>query len=187
MAGLALFFLLAVLLFSRNVETTLSRGDFSSRNEGPQLEIYNPLNSPSLPPMSNSYSAIVNTHPVTERPEVLNTGNTTYGEKSIMSQRIPEANPYYTFTSDHRSFNEFNETDRKNPVLGKIVENFEPANINDEQGAPIEGQYPKEQPRALSRPESRDYTFRPMRDMGSNDFAPVDGVNIDEKMSALKY
>ena len=183
--GLALFFLLAVLIFSRNVDTTLSKVSFPSSY--PTVEVREVNNAPTMPPLSDDHSATVQTHPVTERPEVLNTGDTVYGEKSIMTKRVPVASPYHSFRDDHRSFAEFNETDSQNPVLGKIEEGFVPANYGDEQGAPVEGLYPKELERASSDPESRDYTFRPAQDMGSNNFVPVQGPNIDVKMSALKY
>ena len=191
MVGLSLFFLLAVLIFSSNVETTIH----TSRNyqpimrslSGPNLEIKEYDNQPQLPPLPDNRSATLDTFPVTERPEVLHTGNTTYGERSIQAHNIDVPNPYSRFKSDPRSFLEFNETDSSNPVLGKIVEGFMPANYGDEQGAPVEGQYPKEIARSSSTPDLKEYNFRPAEDTGSNEFVPVVGPNLDEKTSSLKY
>ena len=263
MTGVALFFLLAIVLFSRNVETTRSRallspkpnqstvqthprhlrqqpevlptgettygetsipqsvisapnpsstftdkprsmdqfqetsasnpllGKIPSSYKGmsalPREDIHTYAKKPTLAPLSGPTSAYVNTHPVTERPEILKTGNTVYGEQSIRRQQIPVANGYYRFHEDHRSFQDFNETDPRNPVLGKIVESFVPANYQESTGAPIEGMYPRDAPRASSNPEPREYTFRPSDDIGSNIFVPINGPNIDHKKNSFQY
>ena len=186
MTAISLFFLLTIILFSRNLETTMSRAHTPKANV-PYEQVHRLNNSPTMPPRPNWYSATVETHPVTEQPSQLMTGSTVYGEKSIPEHTVPVAAPYFSFKSDHRSFQEFNETDARNPVLGKIIENFEPANINSEQGSPVEGQYPKERARASSNPESREYTFRPSEDIGSNEFSPMNGPDLDHKMKSFKY
>lgn len=181
MISFSLFALLAIIVFNRNIQTTL----FSrmSASQAPKLVVSEVVNTvPTLAPISDSYSATTVTHPITERPEVLETGNTVYGANSIGKQSIANPSPFSTFQSDHRSFEQFNETDVQNPVLGRIVEGFLPANYGDEQGAPVEGEYPRDQARAKSEPESREYSYRPSADTGSNDFVPIHGPKIDEKL-----
>jgi hypothetical protein len=110
----------------------------------------------------------------------------TYGEDSIMTQPHVDAHPYESQESQPRDYSQFKETDASNPALGPVVENFEPAPYGDEQGAPVDGQYPKERPRASEMSEERDYTYRPDADTGSNDFQRY-GPDLDEKISALSY
>ena len=71
MTGLSMFFLLAVIVFSRNVDTTM---------QFPHVDIREYANNVTLPAMPDFHSATVATHPVTERPEVLHTGNTGFRE-----------------------------------------------------------------------------------------------------------
>jgi hypothetical protein len=82
---------------------------------------------------------------------------------------------------------QFNETDRKNPVLGSIVEGFMPANYGKEVGAPVEGQYPIDERRSSSSPDTRDYNYHPSPTIGSNEFEKVTGPDLDEKVSNLNY
>lgn len=191
MVGLSLFLLLAVIIFSRNVETTM----YAAKNyqpvlrsaSGPNLVVKDGAGNSQLPPLANNYSPTVETYPLTRNPEILNTNNTVYGERSITGQNIPIPSPFRSFRSDHRSFMDFNETDSRNPVLGKIMEGFQPANYGDEQGEPVEGQYPKEIARSSANPDTREYNFRPSFDTGSNDYERVDGPDLDQKLDSIKY
>jgi hypothetical protein len=224
MVGLSLFFLLAILLFSRNVKTTISSSQRPPRNldyiplapqqlssppvpppiPAPVPRTFVPIQTPSrespklvvsetlhtdvtLPPLPKRARATVETHPLTERPEVLHTGDTTYGQVSIQNTHIPIAHPYSTVHSQPRDMTQFNETDRKNPVLGSIVEGFLPANIGKEVGAPVEGQYPIHERRSSSSPDTRDYNYHPSPTIGSNDFEKVSGPDLDEKLNNLNY
>lgn len=110
----------------------------------------------------------------------------TYGEDSIMTQPHVDAYPYESQASQPRDYSQFKETDASNPALGPVTENFEPAPYGDEQGAPVDGQYPKERPRASEMSEERDYTYRPEADTGNNEFQRY-GPDLDEKVSAIAY
>jgi len=183
MVGLSLFFLLAVIFFSKNVDVALN----TAKNYQ-DVRVFNEhYVTPELPPLPDRRSPTVETNPVTENPEILDTGDVSYGERSIPNQRIQVPNEFKTFQSDQRSFSEFNETDSNNPVLGKINEGFLPSNYNDDVGQTVEGQYPKDLARSSSNPDQRDYNFRPDQDMGSNEFVRLDGPEMDEKLAALKY
>jgi hypothetical protein len=160
---------------------------YKGMNAPPRVDIQTHDNHPTLPTLANHTSPVVNTHPVTERPEVLQTGQVSFGERSIPRQQIPVANGFYRFSDDHRSFKEFNETDSRNPVLGKIVESFVPSNYESSMGAPVEGMYPLHEQRAMSNPEPHDYTFRPAEDIGSNTFVPIPGPSIDRKKNVFLY
>lgn len=110
----------------------------------------------------------------------------TYGEDSIMTQPHETAYPYESQESQPREYSQFKETDASNPALGPVVENFEPAPYGDEQGAPVDGQYPKERARASESSEERDYTYRPDAETGNNEFKRY-GPDLDEKVSAIAY
>lgn len=109
-----------------------------------------------------------------------------YGETSILTSGNETANPYASQSSGPRDYDEFQETNPSNPMLGPKVENFEPAPYGDEQGDPVEGQFPKEEPRANSTPTPVDYTYRPAADTGDNTFARF-GPDLDEKKLTLAY
>lgn len=118
---------------------------------------------------------------------ILNTKR-TYGIDSIRNHKIEKAYPYESVSSGPRMYNEFEETDSKNPMIGPLKEGFEPAPYGDESGAPVEGQYPKEVPRASASPERKDvYYYRPDDAMGSNKFVRGDGPYMDTKLDALTY
>ena len=217
MVGFSLFLLLAVLLFKRNVQTAVQarqpvykpRKQVSFMDETPsgvqhtnalpasepvevrsENEAYVPHSLPNVAPILNirgSANATVETHPVTEDPEILETHNTEYGANTIMHQTQHKEFPFSNYKSQPRKFNEFNETDSENPVLGKIVEPFVPANYGDEQGAPIEGPYPIQQERSYESPEERQLPYYPSQEMGTNIFAPSSDQSIDEKLSAITY
>lgn len=112
--------------------------------------------------------------------------STTYGENSIMTVGAKNAEPYETQSSGPRQYDEFQETDASNPMLGPKIENFEPAPYGDEQGSPVVGQYPKDAPRASSTPTPVDFTYRPEADTGDNEFARF-GPDLDEKKMTIAY
>lgn len=113
---------------------------------------------------------------------------TTYGESSIRSQPNVPASPFATARSGPRAYPEFQETNPRNPLLGPQIENFEPtpAPYGDEQGSPVDGQYPKETPRFSTEPTSLDYVYRPQEDMGDNSFIRM-GPDLDEKKKVFSY
>ena len=110
----------------------------------------------------------------------------TYGETSIPQQYNAPAYPYNTMRSGPRSYPEFQETNPENPVLGPKIENFEPAPYGEEQGSPVDGQYPKEAPRASSAPVPMDFVYKPEEDTGRNEFIRA-GPDIDEKKKVFGY
>jgi hypothetical protein len=112
--------------------------------------------------------------------------NRVYGEDSIPDQYVAVAKPHEEVRSGPRSYNEFAETDASNPMIGPLQEGFEPAPYGDEQGAPVDGEYPKEMPRASESPDSQEYIYRPDATTGSNEFVRF-GPNLDEKMKAFAY
>lgn len=111
---------------------------------------------------------------------------TTYGDESIRNQYTDEAKPYASLRSGPRSYDEFAETDQLNPMIGPLQEGFEPAPFGDEQGAPVDGQYPKELPRASASPDGETYFYRPDSTTGSNEFVRF-GPDMDEKKTAFAY
>jgi hypothetical protein len=113
----------------------------------------------------------------------------TYGESSIMKQHMGNADPYATARSGPRSYPEFQETNPTNPMLGPKIENFatqEPAPYGDEQGSPVDGQFPKEAARASSAPEAIEYNYRPDASTGDNTFTRF-GPDLDEKKKVFAY
>lgn len=113
----------------------------------------------------------------------------TYGERSIMNQNMGNANPYATTRSGPRAYPEFQETNPTNPMLGPKIENFatqEPAAYGDEQGSPVDGQFPKEAPRPSSTPQAVDYNYRPDESSGDNTFTRF-GPDLDEKKKVFAY
>ena len=117
---------------------------------------------------------------------------TMYGENSIALQKNRPAVGFSSQSSGPREYSQFNETNPGNTLLlgpQKTNEGFktsDPAPYGDEQGAPVDGLYPKEQERPTGSPDSNVYTYRPDADTGSNAFTR-DGPNIDEKVVALAY
>ena len=99
MTAISLFFLLTIILFSRNLETTMSRAHTPKANV-PYEQVHRLNNSPTMPPRPNWYSATVETHPVTEQPSQLMTGSTVYGEKSIPEHTVPVAAPGITIPTN---------------------------------------------------------------------------------------
>jgi len=153
-------------------------------------EVYVPHSLPNVAPILNirgSTNATVETDPLTENPEILETPHAEYGANTIMHQTPHKEFPFSYYKSQPRKFNEFNETDSENPLLGKIVEPFIPANYGDEQGAPIEGPYPIQQERAYESPEERQLPYYPSQEMGTNEFKSSSDQSIDEKVTAITY
>jgi hypothetical protein len=109
-----------------------------------------------------------------------------YGEKSIRQLPFKDAAPYEFQSSVPRQVNEFAETNPLNPMIGPLREGFEPAPYGDEAGAPVEGQYPKEQERPQGALSPMDYVYRPAPDTGSNEFERY-GPELDEKLQAIEY
>jgi hypothetical protein len=117
--------------------------------------------------------------------------SSTYGETSIRELVPNDAMPFNTQSSGPREYEQFQETDASNPMLGNSVEdpnieNFEPAPYGDEQGSPVDGQYPKEDPRASGTASPADFTYRPEEDTGSNEFSRF-GPDLDEKKMTMVY
>lgn len=110
----------------------------------------------------------------------------TYGDESIRNQYTEKAKPYASMRSGPRSYEEFAETDQMNPMIGPLQEGFEPAPFGDEQGAPVDGQYPKELPRASASPDGEEYLYKPDPTTGSNEFVRF-GPDMDEKKTAFAY
>lgn len=113
-----------------------------------------------------------------------------YGETTIMDQPRVTTRPYETEASGPRTYNEFQETNPQNPMYNTvktdIKEPFEPAPYGDEQGSPVDGQFPKEVDRSTGTPEQQEYIYRPDPLTGSNEFQRY-GPDLDEKIDALKY
>jgi hypothetical protein len=113
-----------------------------------------------------------------------------YGETTIMDQPRVTTRPYETDASGPRTYNEFQETNPQNPMYNTvktdIKEPFEPAPYGDEQGSPVDGQFPKEVDRSTGTPEQQEYIYRPDPLTGSNEFQRY-GPDLDEKIDALKY
>ena len=72
--------------------------------------------------VSTYASPTVETHPQTENPEILHTGNTVYGNSSIRMQDHSIPLPYSNLNihSQPRQYNDFTETSSTNPILGPI-------------------------------------------------------------------
>ena len=153
-------------------------------------EVPSPHRNPNLPTLlMRNDSPSVDTHPQTENPEILNTGNTVYGNKSIMMQEhsIPLPHSDLTIHSQPRLYKDFAETTKTNPTLGPIVEGYQPANYGDETVASVEGQYPIESQRAFEVPEERGFAYFPNSETGTNNFIRTPSKLVDEKMMPLKY
>ena len=141
--SLALFLLVAVLFFKRNVNMTLH----SAKNNS----------------------------------------ETMYAETSIrMTQPQDAAMPYSSESSQPREYDQFQETNPANPMLGPLKEGFEPAPFGDEVGSPVDGQFFKEQERVEVNPTSQSYTYRPDASSGENTFERF-GPELDEKITASAY
>jgi hypothetical protein len=120
----------------------------------------------------------------------------SYGDVSIPAEKHQDATPYATDESQPREYDQFRETDPKNPMLGPIREGFStapgiadgdgPAGVDTDIGAPI-GSYPIDKERANSVPEPRDFLYRPEPDTGDNSFHPIGKPMEDTKMTAFKY
>ena len=105
-----------------------------------------------------------------------------------MEQPHEKAQPFQTESSGPRQYNQFQETNPANPMLGPTLETegFEPAPYGDEQGSPVDGQYPTDEARISSSPEALEYVYRPDPETGSNNFSRY-GPDLDEKKEAFEY
>jgi len=113
--------------------------------------------------------------------------STTYGDQSILTVGSNGSNPYSSQSSGPRNYEQFQETNPSNPMLGPKVENFEAAPYDEEDSEiPAYGQFPKNKPRPLSVAKPVDYTYRPDADTGDNTFARF-GPDLDEKKMTLLY
>jgi hypothetical protein len=118
----------------------------------------------------------------------LSTMAAVYGEKSIVENNVADA-PHgaESASSGPRQYDQFQETDSANPMIGPIVEGFEPAPYGDEAGAPVDGQFPLQDARVESGSvEGIELAYKPAPDMGSNEFERI-GPNIDEKHAVFGY
>lgn len=116
---------------------------------------------------------------------------TSYGDVSIMGA-AGTTMPYMSDKSGPREYDQFNETDRMNPMLGPLREGFStaegvaaPAPFETESGAPL-GEYPIEEERPSESSVEEVFTYRPEPETGSNEFVRF-GPDIDEKKNALAY
>jgi hypothetical protein len=120
-----------------------------------------------------------------------------YGDVSIPAEKMGDAVPYGSDSSQPRQYDQFRETDPANPMLGPIREGFStapgvadgdegPIGLDAEAGAPI-GSYPIDKERAEGRPEPRDFVYRPEPDTGDNSFIPIGKPLEDTKVTAFKY
>jgi hypothetical protein len=70
-----------------------------------------------------------------------------------------------------------------NEIMSQIAEH---AAYGDEQGSPVDGQFPKEAPRPSSTPQGVDYNYRPDESSGDNTFTRF-GPDLDEKKKVFAY
>lgn len=111
----------------------------------------------------------------------------TYGVDSIRRQAHEDAAPSSSQASGPREYDQFQETDARNPMHATVQEGFEPAPYGDaELGETVEGVYPIGAARAASSAESNDFMYRPGSDSGSNAFERF-GPDMDEKQAAFAY
>ena len=205
MLGVSIFLLTAVMLFYRNVRKTASKlQNFVPTNENDEPEPFfdTPLearkesvldaisSSPSndvLEPSqsvdntpSDTLNTFLNQHRAASDGSAVNRSLGVYGEEMIPKQAHKPAGDYSTFVSSPRGVNQFSET-------SGVVEGFtsESASFSD-LGTPTDGQYPILESRASSSPDSREYTYRPDADTGSNTFERI-GPDLDEKKEVFKY
>ena len=200
MLGVSIFLLTAVLLFYRNVRKTATKIQHSLPSAEPffdsQLEarkesvldaISNNTSNDVLAPspfVESTPSATLNTfldqHRAASDGSAVNRSLGVYGEETIPKEAHKPAGDYSTFASSPRGMNQFNETNG-------VVEGFTSESASfSELGSPIDGQYPILESRASSTPDSRDYTYRPDADTGSNTFERI-GPDLDEKKAAFQY
>ena len=111
---------------------------------------------------------------------------TTYGKNSIRAQPHVDAVPNASMRSGPRQYEQFDETDTANPMIGPVMEAFEPAPYGDEQGAPVDGQFPTDEDRTSADPVTESYIYRPDEDTGSNEFKRY-GPDLDEKAPSFAY
>ena len=111
----------------------------------------------------------------------------TYGIDSIRRQAHEDAAPSDSQASGPRQYDQFQETDARNPMHAVVQEGFEPAPYGDaELGETVEGVYPIGAARLSSSPDSVEYAYRPDNDAGSNTFERF-GPDMDEKARAFAY
>lgn len=205
MLGVSIFLLTAVLLFYRNVRKTASKlQNFvpTSENDEPEpffdtpLEarkesvldaISNNTSNDVLEPsqtIENTPSDTLNTfldqHRAASDGSAVNRSLGVYGEETIPKEAHKPAGDYSTFVSSPRGMNQFSET-------SGVVEGFTSKSTSfSDLGSPTDGQYPILESRASSSPDSREYTYRPDADTGSNTFERI-GPDLDEKKAAFQY
>jgi hypothetical protein len=111
----------------------------------------------------------------------------TYAADAIRQQPRVDAEPGATNMSTPRQYDQFQETDARNPMHAPVHEGFEPAPYGDaDLNENVEGAFPVGAARASSTPESLDYAYRPDQDTGSNAFERF-GPQMDEKARAFAY
>jgi hypothetical protein len=203
MLGVSIFLLTAVMLFYRNVRKTASKlQNFvpTSENDEPFFDtplearkesvldaISNNTSNDVLEPsqsvdntQSDTLNTFLNQHRAASDGSVVNRSLGVYGEETIPKESHKPAGDYSTFVSSPRGMNQFSET-------SGVVEGFTSESASfSELGTPTDGQYPILDSRASSTPDSRDYTYRPDADTGSNTFERI-GPDLDEKKEVFKY
>jgi hypothetical protein len=214
MLGVSFFLLTAVILFSRNVHKTETKlQHFAPNTEEDDTEHFddipsehfndtpleatrasitdlvastNASNAVLAPSAGEAHSpsatldAFLNEHRAASDGSAVNRTLGVYGEETIPKESHKPAQEFATFVSSPRGMNQFNET-------SGVVEGFtsEQAPFS-EIGLPTDGQYPIEEMRTMSTPDSRQYTYRPDADTGSNSFERM-GPDLDEKKAAFQY
>ena len=205
MLGLSFFLLTAVVLFNRNVRKTTTKlqnfapdteeedAFFDTPQQAPQGGVVDAVFGNNGMNDVMSHSANVGNNPNSQldqfidqhRPasdgSVINTALGAYGETTIPRGGEKPVGEYSTFKSSPRGYNEFNET--SGTVEGFVSST--PSSFSD-LGTPTDGQYPVEEQRVLETADTRDYTYRPDEDTGSNTFERI-GPDLDEKKAAFQY
>jgi hypothetical protein len=206
MLGVSFFLLTAVILFSRNVNTTAAKIQnftahieadtnepfFDLPMEAPKASVVNSITTNNagnavLAPTTdsdNSQNSTLNTfldqHRAASDGSAVNRSLGVYGEETIMKEGPMTAREFSTFVSSPRGYNQFNET-------SGLVEGFTSDQASfSVVSTPTDGQYPIEESRPFATAESRDYTYRPDSDTGSNSFQRS-GPDLDEKKDAFQY
>lgn len=125
----------------------------------------------------------------------LYSARSTYGDVSIAAEAAATAVPYASEKSGPRRYDQFNETDASNAMLGPVREGFVgasaiadvPAGLSADAGAPVEGEFPIDAPRPHAAPVAQPTgTYRPATDMGDNTFTRF-GPDMDQKKRAFAY
>ncbi len=125
----------------------------------------------------------------------LYSAKSAYGDVSISAEPAATAVPYASEKSGPRKYDQFNETDPNNAMLGPVREGFVgasaivdvPAGLSADAGAPVEGEYPLDAARPSATASAQETgTYRPAADMGDNTFTRF-GPDMDMKKRSFAY